>query len=376
MERLLIFGGCFDPIHNGHLRIARQASLLLNADVAFVVSKSPRWKSPSESPEHRLKMAQIAIKQSGSVSFFVDDYELHTMVETNYTIDTIRYFAKKYPDHELFYLIGADQVNRFHEWKDVDKIVKYCHIIYSTRPGYEINMANVTKYNMMPLNFSESGEVSSSKIRDLHCIDLPSKVLSYIEENNLYFIPKVKKYLNDARMEHSLSVAHLAYDIAKANNRVDADKAYIAGLLHDIGKYVKDEEAKKIMDEHYLQYTNMPKFAYHQFVGEYLARKDFKIEDGGILDAIMFHATGKAHMAPLSKIIYSSDKIEPTRGFDSRTLIKYCMSNYYFGFIKVLEANKIYLLSHNNDISNTLTDECMKLYLSEDTILKRMKKGK
>ena len=62
-------------------------------------------------------------------------------------------------------------------------------------------------------------------------------------------------------------------------------------------------------------------------------------------------------------VVYASDKIEPTRGFDSSFLINSCLKNYKQGFIDTLVDNKKYLLAHNKDIENKLTDECFEMYL-------------
>ncbi|MBP5091112.1 MAG: HD domain-containing protein, partial [Bacilli bacterium] len=109
-----------------------------------------------------------------------------------------------------------------------------------------------------------------------------------------------------------------------------------------------------------------PEWSYHQYVGAYIVEKIFEIKDEAILDAIRYHATGKKHMSPLGKIIYAADKIDPTRGYNSRPLINACLKNYYVGFLTVLEANREFLASkgyHSGDCA--LSQECMNLYLGE-----------
>ena len=107
----------------------------------------------------------------------------------------------------------------------------------------------------------------------------------------------------------------------------------------------------------------MPPFSYHQFIGEYIAKTFFGIKDEEVLKAIKYHATGNDDMNPLGKIIYSADKIEPTRGFDSSDLIESCLKNYEEGFIEVLKANKEYLTITKKDIENRLTKSCFNKYL-------------
>ena len=91
------------------------------------------------------------------------------------------------------------------------------------------------------------------------------------------------------------------------------------------------------------------------------------LSDEEVLDAIKFHCSGKAHMMPLSKIIYSADKIEPLRGYDSSKMVKACLRNYYTGFLNVLEENRKFLNSQSKPLpDNPLSEECYQLYFKEE----------
>lgn len=365
MANYIIFGGTFDPVHNGHMRIAMAASLRLNADVIFVPARSPRWKSPVTSAKHRLNMLKIAIKTVMPCGSQIDNFELKSKEDINYSIDTVRYFKKKYPNDHLYFIIGADQVNQFSEWKSAEELSNLATIVYVDRPNYSLDKKIINAYKMKSLKFFGSGDISSTDFRELKNIDVPSGVLNYIEENRLYYFAKLEEYLDEKRLNHSIQVANLSYLIALKNNIDHPYKAYVAGLLHDLGKTIKYNREEQIlfMEKHYPEYISLPSFSYHQFIGVYLAKKLFDIKDKEILDAIMFHCTGNKNMSALSEIIYSADKIEPTRGFDSKWLINSCLKNYHQGFVDTLVDNKKYLLAHNKDITNPLTDECFKMYL-------------
>lgn len=366
MEKIILFGGTFDPVHNAHLRIARYAALKLNADVVFIPAKSPRWKKPEASITDRHNMLKIALKKEGTGSVYISDYEIKSKNDINYTIDTIKYFRNKFKNRQICLLIGADQVESFHNWKDANEIASIASIIYVDRPGVNYTHDNIKKYRMQSLIYDGSGLISSSAIRSLKSLDTPKEVLDYIEKKELYYIKLLKeRYYNEHRLAHAISVARLAYDIAISNHREEANACYIAGLLHDIGKNVPSIKAKEIMEAEFKQYVNdeMPTALYHQFVGAYLARTEFGITDESIIDAIMYHATGKAHMTPIDKIIYAADKIDPLRGYNSTRYIKACKNNYYTGFQMVLKANRDFLISHGYKINNSLTRECLDLYL-------------
>lgn len=364
MANYIIFGGTFDPVHNGHVRIALAASMKLNADVIFVPARAPRWKDPNTTAEDRLAMLKLALKECSSGTM-ISDFELKSNAEVNYSIDTVRYFKSKYPKDNLYFVIGADQVNKFPEWKDAEEISKLVTVVFISRPHYELNKEIIGKYRMKDLSFLESGDVSSTMLRKLKTIDIPYDVLLYIEKNRLYFVGELAKYIPEKRLNHSIEVANLALQIAKANKLPNLEKYYFAALLHDVGKtYSGDsQDAIEFMKEHYPEYIDLPKFSYHQFVGAYLAEDVFGIKDQEMLDAIKFHCTGNANMSPLAMVIYASDKIEPTRGFDSTFLINSCLKDYKQGFIDTIVDNKKYLLAHNKDITNKLTDACFDMYI-------------
>lgn len=364
MEKIVIFGGSFDPIHNGHLRLARAASLLLNADVVFVPAKEPRWKKPDSKASDRVKMLQLALNEERSGAFAIDLCEMKRP-GTSYSIDTAKDFVKRYPGRELYWLIGSDQVNKLPKWKDPKNLSELVHFVYVPRSDILVDPAIVQTYGVLELDYHGSGPVSSSDIRELKSLDLPLKVLEYIENNNLYFMKKVSSYISGHRLAHSLSVAHLAYAIAQKNQLPHPEHAYIAGLLHDLGKHLEPEETAKIMAEAYPEYQDYPAYCLHQFTGCYLAQKEFGVTDEDILDAIEFHCTGKAHMPPLSKIIYASDKIDPTRGYDSSKMIDRCLKNYYVGFLNVLKENEKFLAKNGEGEENPLSESCRNLYLGE-----------
>jgi len=362
--KYIIFGGTFDPIHNGHLRMAEAASIKLDATVIFVPARSPRWKIPEETSNQRLDMLKLALKDA-KFKYEISDYEIMNHTDINYSIDTVKYFKKIHPNDKLYFLIGADQVNQFPKWNDAKELSNLARFCFVNRPGIELNNKVIVEYNMLNLEYYESGEVSSSDIREIKSVDLPFDVLEYIEINRLYFIKKLASYLPEKRLNHSIEVANLALKVAKNNNLDELNKYYFAALFHDLGKcYSKEDETTlSIMKKHFPDYCYLPVFSYHQFVGAFLAEKDFDIKDEEILDAIKYHCTGKANMSRLGMVVYACDKIEPTREFDSTWLINACLQDWKNGFLTTLKDNKKYLIEHGKDYTNNLTAECFNMYL-------------
>ena len=363
MKNIVLFGGAFDPIHNGHINMAIEASKQLSADVFFIPARISVWKNDSAPVEDKINMIDLAIKELNmGDAFHISRFEADSKEEVNYTIDTVKHFKSEYPDANLFLLIGTDQVNSFHKWKAAEEISKLATIVFFARPELELDEKNIERFSMKRIS-GEMVEASSTDIRELKSLDTPESVIKYIIEHNLYFINKIKSYMSENRFIHTLSVANLSYEIAKCNGLKDAKKTIIASLLHDIGKEMPMEEQKRIMVECYPEYLDLNPVIYHQFIGEYLAKKDFNITDPVVLEAIKYHTTANSNMSDVAIIVHCADKIEPTRGFNSENLINSLKSSLNDGFVEVLKSNLEYYDRHGIDYRNKLQMACLDQYL-------------
>ena len=128
MKTIGIFGGTFDPIHNGHLLLARDAIEQLRLDeVIFVpASRSPHKMAKSATaPELRLEMLRAAIE--GESQFCLDPMELDRP-PPSYTIDTVEAFRAREPEAQLVFLIGEDnvaQLSTWHRFAELEKMVQF-----------------------------------------------------------------------------------------------------------------------------------------------------------------------------------------------------------------------------------------------------------
>ena len=127
MSKVGIFGGTFDPIHNGHLITAQSVREIRNLDkIIFIPSFASPHKADihSAEPKHRLEMIKLATE---SIHFFdYNDYEI-TKGGISYTVDTLHEFKNRYDDLE--FIIGYDNIFKFHTWKDPDEILKLAKVI-------------------------------------------------------------------------------------------------------------------------------------------------------------------------------------------------------------------------------------------------------
>ncbi len=196
-----IFGGSFNPVHNGHINLVREVIRIERLDRVIIM---PAFISPFKKNEcplpadgiHRLEMLRLAFK--GMKDIFVSDYELKR-AEVSYTVNTLKHFRETYPDDELYFIMGGDMLSSLHMWYKFDEIMSLCGIIAAARTESEKDYAvlqetaeKLRKYGDVKVIPVTPFEISSTFIRemigknsDISCY-LPGNVLEYIKTYGLY----------------------------------------------------------------------------------------------------------------------------------------------------------------------------------------------
>ena len=159
-----IYGGSFNPIHNGHIALAKQ---MLDADlmdeVWFVVSPlNPFKKEKTDllSDELRLEMTELALKDEPNM--MAQDFEFY-LPKPSYTWQTLQEMSKKYPDREFILIIGADNWELFHLWFNYQEIINRYSIVIYPREGINIDVDSLPK-NVKMIN-AELYPISSTQVR-------------------------------------------------------------------------------------------------------------------------------------------------------------------------------------------------------------------
>jgi nicotinate-nucleotide adenylyltransferase len=142
--RIGIFGGTFDPVHQGHIEVARRLRARLSLDwIEFVPAYRPPHKlsTPEADAWDRFAMLILATKEDEDL--YVSTIELEA-AEAVYTIDTIRQLKPMWGARaELYFIIGADSFEEITTWKEYEHLLNSCHFAVVTRPGYSVRAENL-----------------------------------------------------------------------------------------------------------------------------------------------------------------------------------------------------------------------------------------
>ncbi|MCM1077182.1 MAG: nicotinate (nicotinamide) nucleotide adenylyltransferase [Bacteroides sp.] len=185
-----ILGGSFNPVHIGHMMLASYLKQFAGLDeVWLTLSPLNPLKATSDEliPDlTRLKMLEIATGNSAGLN--VCDYEL-TMPKPSYTINTLRYLAKRFPRHSFKLIIGSDNWKIFNQWKDHESILSEFGVIVYPRPGYPVGPiyddgVDVVNAPMVDLS-STFLRKAIARGMDMNYF-LPPHVFDYIKQNKLY----------------------------------------------------------------------------------------------------------------------------------------------------------------------------------------------
>lgn len=187
-----VFGGSFNPIHNGHIQIVLEAIKILNLDRIIVVPVGvPSHRLDVIDGIHRCRMCKLAFEDSDvKDKIIISDIEVNS-TETSYTYDTLVKLKDVYKEDEFYEIIGEDSANNFKIWRDYEKILEEAQVTVFKRKGIDLKIDECLKDKMLLLN-TPYFEYSSTEIREKivkkEKIDglLPKKVIQYIAQKNLY----------------------------------------------------------------------------------------------------------------------------------------------------------------------------------------------
>ncbi len=203
-----IFGGSFDPVHIGHLRLARQVQERLHLDqIQFLPCANPvHRQQPLAAANDRLAMLELAV--SDQPGWQISTIELDRS-GPSYSIDSLRLIHAQQPQHSLCLLLGVDAFNAIESWKSPEQILKLAHLVVCRRPGLELDREVFNEHQVsdpgllqtalsgfiLPLDIDET-DCSSTEVRGLlnsgesvaDC--LPSAVADYINQYKLYEIER------------------------------------------------------------------------------------------------------------------------------------------------------------------------------------------
>ena len=363
--RIGIYGGSFDPVHDGHKAMIDSALKSGFIDLVIVVpSVRNNFKLYANKlpPPYRFYMMKETIEGLGIKDCFVSDIEfgiegvsytsvvLKALTSDGYIRDflTANGVKKKMAEehHEFFWIMGSDTLGTFETWYNPGEILNYAALLAAVRPGDTTDVekaadsirkdlgGKVEIFRLKGVDCSSSGITSSG---DFSMVPEPAREFIkrhalYTENTKLEGVSEeakkqfyecsvwMYKYLGGKRLLHTLNVGYLSAHLADVFG-CDKDKALIAGALHDCAKELPLERQLELA-KIYSGDLFTEKKLLHSPAGAVFARDEFGIEDKEILDAICYHTTGRGDMTLLEKIVYLADKIEPSRNYTDLTPIR------------------------------------------------------
>ncbi len=185
-----IFGGSFNPPHKMHKKIGLELIEKGYLDKVIYVPTGDKYqKNNLISAKDRYQMLTLMIQ--GEQYLFLSDYEINKNVV--YTYQTLSHFKRKYPEDEIYFICGSDNLLRFNTWKNYSYILKKYKIIVIKRNNDQVDEIVKNNKNIINADVTYSN-LSSTKIRNLikSChkknllLYIDEKVMNYIEEKNLY----------------------------------------------------------------------------------------------------------------------------------------------------------------------------------------------
>ncbi len=365
-----IFGGCFDPPHNGHLAVAEAALRTAGLDQVLIIpSAQPLARKPGmvASPADRLNMCGLCF--AGEPRYIVSDIEAHREERTP-TIVTVERLKKQQCSRDrLTLLVGADKLASLPDWVRAQDLFRLCDILVCPRNGVDmaasLERLRTLGARVRTLDVPEAPGASADIQAALREYTVPTelspRVAGYIADHWLYLdrrILSVEKMMTPKRWQHTLGVKTQAVRMALIFG-IDPLKAALAAMLHDCAKCLPFEAQLSIAheagmtDPAFLSSSAM----LHGPVGAVIARNQFGVVQQDVLNAITYHTVGRAGMSPLEMCIFVADATEPGRDQypGLKRLRKLAERSLEAAVLLSLNLTKQYVLSsgkHLNPISD------------------------
>ena len=324
-----IFGGSFDPVHRGHVKLVRTLAEKEGLDRVIII---PNWKSPWKpdsnpaSCEDRMNMLRLAFEDDDYVE--ISDFEI-AQEKSCYTFDTLTALQEMHPEWDIFFIAGQDSADNFSKWYRGEELLKNFKFLWTER------FDNIS-----------STEIRS-RLSEGRSIDelVPEKVSDYIrvhglycdEEHSLYHLLDefVKGRLKPKRYKHTQGVVSMARELA-AKYGADVRSAEIAAVFHDAFREAGNLE-------------------HGDRAADYL-RDVIGLHDEDILNAVRWHTIGRPDMSLLEKVIKIADNLEPGRDFPGVEELRNSINdNVDITLLMLMKHTRDYVLSAGGnyaDISN------------------------
>ena len=331
MRRIGVFGGTFNPVHNAHIIIAERALSELSMDfVIMMTGGNPPHKKDSLVLDAKLRHIMLKKAIKGHEKLIACDYEVKKH-EYSYTVNTLRFLKRIYPDDELYFIMGGDSIDYFDDWYKPDEIASLAKLVVYSR-GAKHRTDEIEKmYNIKITRLSgDNIDISSTEIRndEKSLSSMPQSVSDFIEKFKLYKDISEKemleRMLDENRLMHSIGVSKFAGELAERYG-LNIEKAKRCGLLHDIAKCIPYSDAIIMCDELEAELDpierHMPPLV-HAKLGAELVKCFFGIREGEITSAIRSHTVGKPNMSLFDKIIFVADMCEEGRTLPDLDIIR------------------------------------------------------
>lgn len=349
--RLGLMGGTFDPIHNGHLRVAEEMREALQLDaVLFIPTGAPVFKRDQHVTDPRTRFQAVKAAVASNPHFDASPIEIEREGDT-FTVDTLRQLRAHYPENvEFYFIVGSDTAATVGKWRGCKEVAELAHLAVAVgRPGsagadelretvmaaapFQLHLVRVSileisssdirarlaegksvRYLMPEGKGPLRAPFKNSPCDGASSEDALSKAFFNARKAEL------ENRVSPKRFKHSLGVSDTCVQLAKEYG-VDVKKARLAGLLHDWDKGYDDVQARARVHELGMQDEIDPYIVEHMpgvLHGITAARaleRDFPGIPADVLQAIGRHTTAASDMAPLDMALYIADAIEPNRQF-------------------------------------------------------------